>query len=111
MKLLKNKNAIITGATRGIGKGIAIEFAKHGCNIAFTYSKSLDQANSLEKELESYNIKAKGYQSDASIFLDAEELISSVISDFSGIDILINNAGITKDNLLMRLSEKDFDLY
>ena len=109
MKLLKNKNAIITGATRGIGKGIAIEFAKHGCNIAFTYSKSLDQANSLEKELESYNIKAKGYQSDASIFLDAEELISSVISDFSGIDILINNAGITKDNLLMRLTEKDFD--
>ncbi|MBL31071.1 MAG: 3-oxoacyl-[acyl-carrier-protein] reductase [Flavobacteriaceae bacterium] len=109
MKLLKNKNAIITGATRGIGKGIAIEFAKHGCNIAFTYSKSIDQANSLEKELESYNIKAKGYQSDASIFLDAEELISSVISDFSGIDILINNAGITKDNLLMRLTEKDFD--
>ena len=109
MKLLKDKNVVITGATRGIGKGIAIEFAKHGCNVAFTYSKSVDQANDLIKELESYNVKVKGYQSDASIFLKAEELISLVLSDFSGIDILVNNAGITKDNLLMRLTEQDFD--
>lgn len=109
MKLLKDKNVVITGATRGIGKGIATEFAKHGCNVAFTYSKSVDQANDLIKELESYNVKVKGYQSDASIFLKAEELISLVLSDFSGIDILVNNAGITKDNLLLRLTEQDFD--
>ena len=69
MKLLKDKNVVITGATRGIGKGIATEFAKHGCNVAFTYSKSVDQANDLIKELESYSVKVKGYQSDASIFL------------------------------------------
>ena len=109
MKLLKDKNVVITGATRGIGKGIATEFAKHGCNVAFTYSKSVDQANDLIKELESYSVKVKGYQSDASIFLKAEELISLVLSDFSGIDILVNNAGITKDNLLLRLTEQDFD--
>jgi len=109
MKLLKDKNVVITGATRGIGKGIAIEFAKHGCNVAFTYSKSVDQANDLIKELESYNVQAMAYQSDASVFLHAEGLIKSVLMDFSKIDILVNNAGITKDNLLMRLTEQDFD--
>ena len=109
MKLLKDKNVVITGATRGIGKGIAIEFAKHGCNVAFTYSKSVDQANDLIKELESYNVQARAYQSDASVFLHADGLIKSVLMDFSKIDILVNNAGITKDNLLMRLTEQDFD--
>lgn len=109
MKILKNKNAIITGASRGIGRGIALEFAKQGCNVAFTYSKSVEQANNLIKEIESFNVKAKGYQSDASSFSDSELLVDNVLEDFSGIDILINNAGITKDNLLMRLSEKDFD--
>ena len=109
MKLLKDKNVVITGATRGIGKGIAIEFAKHGCNVAFTYSKSVDQANDLIKELESYNVQARGYQSDASVFLNADGLIKSVLMDFSKIDILVNNAGIAKDNLLMRLTEQDFD--
>ena len=109
MKLLNNKNAIITGASRGIGRGIALEFAKQGCSVAFTYSKSIEQANELVKELELYGVKAKGYQSDASIYTDSELLVQSVLNDFSGIDILINNAGITKDNLLMRLSEKDFD--
>jgi 3-oxoacyl-[acyl-carrier protein] reductase len=109
MKILKNKNAIITGASRGIGRGIALEFAKQGCNVAFTYSKSVEQANKLIKEIESFNVKARGYQSDASSFSDSELLVSKVLEDFSGIDILINNAGITKDNLLMRLSEKDFD--
>ena len=109
MKILKNKNAIITGASRGIGRGIALEFAKQGCNVAFTYSKSVEQANNLIKEIESFNVKAKGYQSDASSFSDSELLVGNVLEDFSGIDILINNAGITKDNLLMRLSEKDFD--
>jgi 3-oxoacyl-[acyl-carrier protein] reductase len=109
MKILKNKNAIITGASRGIGRGIALEFAKQGCNVAFTYSKSVEQANKLIKEIESFNVKARGYQSDASSFSDSELLVSKVLEDFLGIDILINNAGITKDNLLMRLSEKDFD--
>lgn len=109
MKLLNNKNAIITGASRGIGRGIALEFAKQGCSVAFTYSKSIEQANELVKELELYGVKAKGYQSDASSYNDSELLVRSVLNDFSGIDILINNAGITKDNLLMRLSEKDFD--
>tara|TARA_B100000768_G_scaffold82582_1_gene78212 strand:- start:1460 stop:2206 length:747 start_codon:yes stop_codon:yes gene_type:complete len=109
MKLLKNKNAVITGASRGIGKGIALEFARHGCNVAFTYSKSKEKANELVKELESFDIMAKCYQSDASNFSDSEFLIESVLKDFSGIDVLVNNAGITKDNLLMRLSEEDFD--
>jgi len=109
MKLLKDKIAIITGATRGIGRGIALEYAKQGCSVAFTYSKSMEQANKLIKELESFNVKIMGYQSDASSFSEAESLVASVLNDFSGIDILVNNAGITKDNLLMRLSEKDFD--
>lgn len=109
MKVLNNKSAIITGASRGIGRGIALEFAKQGCNVAFTYSKSVEQANKLVTELESYDVKAIGYQSDASSFSDSELLIETVLNDFPGIDILVNNAGITKDNLLMRLSEKDFD--
>ena len=71
MELVKNKNVIVTGATRGIGRGIAVEFAKHGSNVAFTYTKSVDQANNLVKDLESYDVKAKAYQSDASIFLNA----------------------------------------
>ena len=109
MKLLNNKNAIITGASRGIGRGIALEFAKQGCSVAFTYSKSIEQANELVQELKSYGVNAKGYQSDASSYNDSELLIHNVLNDFSHIDILVNNAGITKDNLLMRLSEKDFD--
>ena len=109
MKVLNNKSAIITGASRGIGRGIALEFAKQGCNVAFTYSKSVEQANKLVTELESYDVKAMGYQSDASSFSDSELLIETVLNDFPGIDVLVNNAGITKDNLLMRLSEKDFD--
>ena len=109
MKLLKDKIAIITGATLGIGRGIALEFARQGCSVAFTYSKSVEKANELVEELTLFNIKAKGYKSDASSFSDSELLIKSVLNDFSGIDILVNNAGITKDNLLMRLSEQDFD--
>ena len=109
MKLLKDKTAIITGASRGIGKGIALEYAKEGCNIAFTYSKSVEQANLIVKELESFKVKAKAYCSDASSFSESEALVESVLNDFLGIDILVNNAGITKDNLLMRLTEKDFD--
>ena len=109
MKLLENKTVIITGATRGIGKGIAVEFAKQGANVAFTYSSSIDAANALEKELTNLGIKAKGYQSNAANFDAAQELTKNVLAEFGSIDVLINNAGITKDNLLMRISEDDFD--
>ncbi len=109
MKLLENKTAIITGATRGIGRGIALEFAKQGANIAFTYNSSVDAATSLEKELTAFGVKAKGYQSNAADFKLAQELADTVLKEFGSIDVLINNAGITKDNLLMRISEDDFD--
>ncbi|MDV6167221.1 3-oxoacyl-[acyl-carrier-protein] reductase [Flavobacterium sp. DG1-102-2] len=109
MKLLEGKTAIITGASRGIGRGIAIVFAKHGANVAFTYSASAEAAKSLEEELKAYGIQAKGYQSDAAKFDEAQKLVDDVLTEFGGIDILINNAGITKDNLLMRISEEDFD--
>lgn len=109
MKLLEGKNAIITGGSRGIGKGIAQIFAQHGANVAFTYASSVNAANELEKELNGLGIKAKGYQSNAADFKECEELIKNVAEDFGTIDILINNAGITKDNLLMRMSEEDFD--
>jgi len=109
MKLLENKTAIVTGATRGIGKGIAVEFAKQGANVAFTFSASLEAAKALEEELQSYGVKAQGYQSNAADFDAAQELVKEVNSAFGAIDILVNNAGITRDNLLMRISEEDFD--
>jgi 3-oxoacyl-[acyl-carrier protein] reductase len=109
MKLLEGKVAIITGASRGIGKGIAEVFAKHGANVAFTYSSSVESALVLENELNSLGIKAKGYQSNAADFDEAQTMVDAVLADFGTVDILINNAGITKDNLLMRMSEADFD--
>ena len=109
MKLLENKTAIITGATRGIGRGIAVEFAKQGANVAFTYSSSVEAANTLEAALTSLGVKAKGYQSNAAEFNTAQELAKEVLNEFGSIDILVNNAGITKDNLLLRISEQDFD--
>jgi 3-oxoacyl-[acyl-carrier protein] reductase len=109
MKLLENKTAIITGATRGIGRGIAVEFAKQGANVAFTYSSSVEAANTLEAALTSLGVKAKGYQSNAAEFSTAQELAKEVLTEFGNIDILVNNAGITKDNLLLRISEQDFD--
>lgn len=109
MKLLENKTALITGASRGIGRGIAIEFAKQGANVAFTFNASVDAAKVLEKELETFGIQAKGYQSNAANFDAAQELVKEVLLDFGSLEILVNNAGITKDNLLMRISEEDFD--
>lgn len=109
MKLLENKTAIITGASRGIGRGIAVEFAKQGANVAFTYSSSVDAAVALENELKALGVNAKGYQSNAADFDAAQELAKEVQAEFGSIDVLINNAGITKDNLLMRISEDDFD--
>ncbi len=109
MKLLEGKNVIITGASRGIGKGIAEVFVSQGANIAFTYRSSDEKAKSLELELAANGCKAKGYKSDASNFEAAQQLAIDVIKDFGSIDVLVNNAGITKDGLIMRMSEEDFD--
>jgi len=109
MKLLEGKVAIITGASRGIGSGIAKVFAQHGANIAFTYSASAESALVLENELNALGIKAKGYKSNAADFNEAQKLVEDVLVEFGNVDILINNAGVTKDNLLMRMSEEDFD--
>lgn len=109
MKLLQGKTAIITGGSRGIGKGIAQVFAQHGANVAFTYSSSAESALALEKELAEQGVKAKAYQSDAANYEQAHKLVEDVVNDFGSVDVLINNAGITKDNLLMRISEEDFD--
>lgn len=109
MKLLEGKTAIITGASRGIGRGIALVYAQHGCNVAFTYSSSVQAAQELEIELNTLGVKAKGYQSNAASYDQAHTLAKEVLKDFEGLDILINNAGITKDNLLMRMGEEDFD--
>lgn len=109
MKFVEGKNVIITGASRGIGKGIARIFADNGANVAFTYSSSEGPALELEKELTSKGVKAKAYKSNAASFEDSEKLVAQVLEDFDGIDVLINNAGITRDNLLMRMREEDFD--
>ena len=108
-KLLEGKKAIITGATRGIGHGIATSFAKQGCNLAFTYNSSGDAAKVLETELNRLGVRAKAYRSNAANFIEAQELVDQVIKDFGTVNVLVNNAGITKDNLLMRIIEEDFD--
>jgi 3-oxoacyl-[acyl-carrier protein] reductase len=109
IKLLENKTALITGASRGIGRGIALTFAKHGSNVAFTYNASAEAAQALENELRGFGVKAKGYQSNAANFNAAQDLVNKVYEDFGALDVLINNAGITKDNLLLRITEEDFD--
>jgi 3-oxoacyl-[acyl-carrier protein] reductase len=109
MKLLENKIALVTGASRGIGREIAKKFAEQGANVAFTYLSSVEKGQALEAELAAYGIKAKGYRSDASDYASAEQLIVDVIADFGTLDILVNNAGITRDTLLMRMSEEQWD--
>lgn len=109
MQLLQNRVALITGATRGIGKGIVLEFAKQGANIAFTYLSSDEKAKALELELTAFGIQAKGYKSDAGNFKAADDLVNQVVNDFGTIDVLVNNAGITRDTLLMRMSEQQWD--
>ena len=109
MDLLRGKTVLITGASRGIGKGIAELFAKHKANIAFTYRSSIEEAKNLEIELGKNGVQVKAYKSDASCFEAAQDLASDVMNDFGHIDVLVNNAGVTKDGLLMRMSEDDFD--
>jgi len=110
MKLLEGKTAIITGAARGIGKAIAIRFAKEGANIAFTDLNRDENMENVEKELIAFGVQAKGYASDASDFEACTKLGQEVAKDFGSIDVLINNAGITRDNLMLRMSELDWDL-
>ncbi len=110
MNLLEGKTALITGASRGIGKAIAMKFASEGANIAFTDLNYDDNMEATEAELKALGVKAKGYASNAASFEDAEKLIETVVSDFERIDILVNIAGITRDNLLMRMQEKDWDM-
>ncbi|MET3112443.1 3-oxoacyl-[acyl-carrier protein] reductase [Pedobacter sp. CG_S7] len=109
MKLLEGKTALITGASKGIGRKIAETFAAQGANVAFTYLSSVEKGEALEQELQSYGTKIKGYRSDASKFDEAEQLISAIVADFGTLDIVVNNAGITKDGLLMRMSEQNWD--
>lgn len=109
MKLLQGKTALVTGASKGIGNAIARVFAEQGADIAFTYLSSVEKGQALEKELQEKGVKARGYRSDASDSKAAEELINQVAADFGRLDILINNAGITKDTLLMRMTEEMWD--
>lgn len=109
MALLQNKIVLVTGASRGIGRAIAFKMAKEGASVAFTYLSSIEKGEALEKELAELGVKVKGYRSDASNYKQAEDLMNSVIADFGTIDVLINNAGITKDGLLMRMSEEQWD--
>lgn len=110
MKLLEGKTVLITGANKGIGKGIALKFAMNGADIAFSDIAYNEDSKQLEKEIEAYGVKAKGYASDASSFTSSEKLVQDVITDFKKIDILVNNAGIARDNLLLRMTEADWDL-
>lgn len=110
MILLENKVALITGGARGIGKAIVLAFARQGASIAFSDIKIDESALAFENELSQLGVKAKGYASDASSFNDSETLVNEVIKDFGKIDILVNNAGITRDNLLMRMSEAEWDM-
>ncbi len=109
MKLLQDKVALITGGSRGIGRAIALKYAEQGANVCFTYLSSEERAKELQAELEGLGVKAKAIQSDASSFTGAESLVEQVLADFERIDILVNNAGITRDNLLLRITEDQWN--
>lgn len=109
MKLLENKVALITGGSRGIGEGIALKFAEHGCHVAFSYVSSDEKAKALEEKIKAFGVKAKAYKSNAAILADCETMINDVIKEFGTIDVLVNNAGISRDNLLLRMSAEQWD--
>ena len=111
MKLVENKVAIVTGAARGIGEGIALKLAEHGAHIAFTYvsESSAEKAADLEKRLVALGVKAKAFRSNAGIFSECESLVNDVVKEFGTIDICVNNAGISKDNLLLRMTQEQWD--
>ncbi|WP_290799254.1 3-oxoacyl-[acyl-carrier-protein] reductase [Flavihumibacter sp. UBA7668] len=111
MKLLENKTAIVTGAARGIGEGIALKLAEQGAHIAFTYvsESSAEKAAALEQKLIGLGVKAKAYRSNAAVFEECESFVNDVISQFGGVDICVNNAGISKDNLLLRMTPEQWD--
>src|SRR3546814_18425778 len=106
MKLLEGKTALITGASKGIGRTIATRFAEEGANVAFTYLSSVEKGQALEKELQQFGTQVKGYRSDASDHAAADALVTSIVEDFGTLAIVVNNAGITKDGMLMRMSEE-----
>lgn len=109
MKLLENKTAIITGGSRGIGEGIALKFAEHGCNVAFSYVSSDEKAKTLEEKINALGVKGKAYKSNAAILADCESMVNDVTREFGTIDILVNNAGISRDNLLLRMTPEQWD--
>ena len=109
MKLLEGKTALITGATRGIGRAIAVKFAQEGANVAFTYRQINSNAEELIKEIEALGVKCKGYAADAADFAASDAVVKNIVSDFGRIDILVNNAGITKDGLILRMTEEQWD--
>lgn len=109
MKLLEGKVALITGGSRGIGEAIALKFAAEGANIAFTFVSSEERAKSLEEKLTAMGVQAKGYKSDAGDYAAAETLVNDIMTQFGTIDICVNNAGISKDNLLMRMTPEQWD--
>jgi len=109
MKLLENKVALVTGGSRGIGAAIVRKFAEQGAHVAFTYLSSAEKAQAIEAELKELGSKAKAYKSDASSYQQAETLVKEVLKDYGQIDIVVNNAGITRDNLMLRMSEEQWD--
>lgn len=109
MKLLEGKVALITGAARGIGKALALRFAQEGADIAFTDLVIDENGQQTQNEIEAYGVKCKGYASNAADYAQTEEVVKSIMDDFGRIDVLVNNAGITKDGLMMRMSEQQWD--